>query len=140
MNTTSRSLVISGVLIGSVLLTGCSTTPDTHDETFSFSGDTLRIINDNTYMPVTVSSTSDADHSGDDADHSGTTPGEVSVAVQVDTAGQKSQTPAWSLEDGVLHLGSPCGGSVLGYCEASYSITVPPGTEVLMDGQPLPVE
>lgn len=122
MNTLPRSTVIGLVLVAGLTLTGCSSGGHSEQESFGFGGETLNVVHDNSYMPVTVAS--------------GAGDGEVTVEVTTQTLGQRPETPAWSLTDGVLNLGTPCGGSIVGYCEASYSIQVPDGTEVFVNGQP----
>lgn len=125
MNKIFRSSIIGAAIVASLALSGCSSNGHSEQESFDFSGDTLNVVHDNSYMDVSVSS-----HSADD---------EVVVEVNTQTLGQSPETPAWSLSDGILNLGTPCGGSVVGYCEGSYSIQVPEGTEVLINGQPTSV-
>jgi hypothetical protein len=125
-NKTFRVGALGAVLVAGLALSGCSSNGHAEDESFSFSGDTLNVVHNNSYMPVSVS---------DGADE-----GEVTVEVSTQTLGQKPETPAWSLDDGILNLSTPCGGSVVGYCEASYSIQVPDGVDVLVNGQPVAVD
>ncbi|MFF1555538.1 hypothetical protein ACFVX3_31415 [Rhodococcus erythropolis] len=120
-----RSSVVGASLIASVVVAGCSSSGHSEQEMFDFTGQTLNVVHDNAYMIVSVSS-----HSDDDG---------VVVEVSTQTLAQGPQTPAWSLSNGILNLGTPCGGSVVGYCEGSYSIQVPDGTEVLINGRPAAV-
>lgn len=122
MKTLTRSSAIGLALVAAITLTGCSSGGHSEQESFGFDGETLNVVHDNSYMPINVAS--------------GAGDGEVTVEVTTQTLGQSPETPAWSLTDGVLNLGTPCGGSIVGYCEASYSIQVPDGTEVLVNGQP----
>ncbi|NMM91722.1 hypothetical protein B2J88_50495 [Rhodococcus sp. SRB_17] len=129
MNIILRRFVIGTVLIASLTLSGCSSSEDSEQTSFVFAGATLNVINDNANMPVTVSA-----HTSGDPRSS-----EIVVEVRTKTVGQSAQTPAWSLTDDTLNLDTPCGGKVIGYCEASYSITVPEKTEVLVNGRRTPV-
>lgn len=121
----TRATFLSATLAAALLLAGCSANPFTERESFDFNGDTLNVVHSNSFMNVSV--TSHSNGSG------------VGVEVTTQTLGQSPETPAWSLSDGVLNLGSPCGGSVVGYCEGSYAIQVPTGTEVVVNGQPVAV-
>ncbi|MDO5646248.1 MAG: hypothetical protein Q4G21_11275 [Dermabacter sp.] len=120
-----RTSIVGAALVASLALAGCSSNGHSEQESFDFSGDTLNVVHDNSYMNVSVSS-----HDTED---------EVVVDVNTQTLGQSPETPAWSLSNNILNLGSPCGGSVVGYCEGSYSIQVPEGTEVLINGRPTSV-
>ncbi|MEX3510872.1 hypothetical protein VVR84_15145 [Kocuria carniphila] len=124
-----RISAVGTALLASVALAGCSPSEQSEEETFEFTGSTLNVVHDNTYMPVNVES------SGDSVQDTN----EVSVEVRTQTAAQGAETPAWSISDNVLNLGSPCGGAVVGYCEASYFISVPEGTEVMVNGKPTAV-
>lgn len=123
MNTPLRKTALCAALAAAISLTGCSANPHSTQEEFSFSGETLNVVHNNSNMNVSVSSSPENDG--------------VLVEVSTQTLGQKPETPAWSLSDGILNLGTPCGGSIVGYCEGSYSIAVPEGTEVLVNGQPV---
>lgn len=79
-------------------------------------------MNTNANMPVTVSVESGAK--------------QVAVSVQTETLGKGAATPAWSLHGTSLNLDTPCGQGVMGYCEGSYSIVVPEGIEVFINGVP----
>jgi hypothetical protein len=126
MNKTLRAIAIAVVV--SLALAGCSSSGGSDRETFDFEGTTLNVVNDNANQPVKVSSSS---RSG----------GEVTVKVDTQTLGQGPKTPGWSLtSDGTLDLGSACGGGWFGYCEVSWSIVVPKGTEVLVNGKPVAVD
>lgn len=123
MNKTLRNTVVGIALLASLALSGCSSSGDSEQETFDFEGTTLNVSHGNTTQSVTVSASADL-------------VGEVTVEVSTQTLGQSPQTPAWSLSsDGTLTLDTPCGGNWIGYCEASWSIVVPEGTEVFVDGQ-----
>lgn len=125
MNKIFRSTIIGAAVIAGLTLSGCSANPNSEQESFEFTGDTLNVVHNNSYMNVSVTS-----HSSDD---------EVIVEVSTQTMGQDAETPAWSLSDGILNLGSPCGGNIVGYCEGSYAIQVPEGTAVLVNGSPVSV-
>jgi len=129
MNIILRRCAIGTVVITSLTLSGCSSSEDSEQTSFAFAGATLNVINDNANMPVTVS----AHTSGDQRSN------EVVVEVRIKTVGQSAQTPAWSLTGDILNLDTPCGGKVIGYCEASYLIKVPEKTEVLVNGRRAPV-
>lgn len=127
MNTISRTSVIRTSIVAAaaaagLTLTGCSSGGHAERQSFDLTGSRLDVVNDNANMEVTVTS--------------GTTDGEVVVEVSTQTLGRGAETPAWSLADGVLDLDSPCGGSVVGYCEGSYEIQVPEGVEVWVNGRP----
>lgn len=109
-------------LVGSLALVGCGTSEHSEQESFAFTGSELWVTHGNKNQPVNVVESTDADD-------------EVTVNVSSRTMGQKPETPAWSLSDDELTLDTPCGGSVIGYCEANWSITVPDGVEVMVDGQ-----
>lgn len=123
-NQVFRGIAVGAALVAGTLLSGCSSNGHSEKESFEFAGDTLNVVHGNSYMNVSVMS-----HSRD----------EVIVEVSTQTLGQQPETPAWSLSDDILNLGSPCGGSIVGYCEGSYSVQVPEGTEVLVNGQPVSV-
>lgn len=128
MNRVFGGSVIAAALVGSLALAGCSSGGHSEQESFAFTGDTLNVVHDNAHMSVTVSSQEDPPEGG-----------EVAVEVTTQTLAQGPETPAWNLKGGVLNLGTPCGGAVVGYCEGSYSVTVPDGTEVFVNGQPVSV-
>ncbi|MGJ0184632.1 hypothetical protein [Corynebacterium glyciniphilum] len=109
-------------MIGTLTLVGCGTSEHSEQESFSFTGSELWVSHGNKNQPVNVVESTESE-------------GEVTVGVSSRTLGQKPETPAWSLSDDVLTLDTPCGGSVIGYCEANWSITVPDGVEVMVDGQ-----
>lgn len=109
-------------MIGTLALVGCGTSEHSEQESFSFTGSELWVSHGNKNRPVNVVESTESE-------------GEVTVGVSSRTLGQKPETPAWSLSDDVLTLDTPCGGSVIGYCEANWSITVPDGVEVMVDGQ-----
>ncbi|WP_433604904.1 hypothetical protein [Prescottella agglutinans] len=109
------------IVIGAMMLTSCSSTEE-REESFVFSGQRLDVVNSHANMPVTVSSEAGAK--------------EVVVKVQTETMGKSASTPAWSLSGSSLNLDTPCGDGVIGYCEGSYSIVVPEGTEVYINGVP----
>ncbi|MGF7120532.1 hypothetical protein [Rhodococcus sp. BE178] len=109
------------ILIGALTLTSCAST-EQREESFAFSGQRLDVVNSHANMPVTVSSEADTK--------------EVVVTVQTQTMGKSANTPAWSLSGSSLNLDTPCGDGVIGYCEGSYSIVVPEGTEVYINGVP----
>lgn len=124
-----RTSAVGAMFIVPMIIAGCSTAQHSEQETFEFTGSTLNVVNENRYMPVNVES------SGDFVQDTN----EVVVEVRTETAAQRPETPAWSIADNVLHLDSPCGGSFVGVCEASYSIQVPRGTDVMVNGQPTTV-
>lgn len=129
MNKILRRCAIGTVLVASLALSGCSSTEHSEHESFAFAGTTLNVVRDNANLPVTVSAHTGAVGKGS----------EVIVEVRTHTLGKRPRTPAWSLTDDTLNLDSPCGGSVVGYCEASYSIGVPVGTKVMVNGRPTTV-
>lgn len=108
-------------LVGALALTSCAST-EQREESFAFSGQRLDVVNSHANMPVTVSSEAGAK--------------EVVVTVQTQTMGKSANTPAWSLNGTSLDLDTPCGEGVVGYCEGNYSIVVPEGTEVFINGVP----
>ncbi len=113
--------VAATIVIGAMMLTSCSSTEE-REESFVFGGQRLDVVNSHANMPVTVSSEAGAK--------------EVVVKVQTETMGKSASTPAWSLSGSSLNLDTPCGDGVIGYCEGSYSIVVPEGTEVYINGVP----
>lgn len=113
MNRTFR--IISASALAGLLLTGCSANQKSESEAFAFSGETLNVTTKNSYMVVSVS-----EHQGPVDEGK-----EVTVTVNTETFGQSAQTPGWSLSEGVLNLGSPCGSGWIGFCEGSYSVEVP---------------
>ncbi len=117
-----RVSVVGTVFVGALVLTSCSPTAGQQTETFNFSGDRLDVVNPNANMPVTASEEADAR--------------DVVVTVQTETMVKSANTPAWSLEGTSLNLGTPCGDGVIGYCEGSYAIVVPAGTQVYVNGAP----
>ena len=124
-----RTAVVGVALVLGLGLAGCSSNGHSEQESFSFSGDTLNVVHNNSYMDVTVTAQDEPIQDGH----------EVTVEVTTQTLGQSPEVPAWSLSNDVLNLGTPCGGSVVGYCEGSYVMKVPAGTEVLVNGQPTAV-
>ena len=62
---------------------------------------------------------------------------EVVVTVRTKTIGKNASTPDWSLEGATLNLDTPCDGGMVGYCEGGYSIVVPAGTTVNLNGYPV---
>jgi hypothetical protein len=122
MKKTLRTTFAFVPLAGALTLVGCGASEHSEQETFAFTGSELRVTHGNMNQPVDVVASTEADD-------------EVTVEVSSRTMGQKSETPAWSLSGDELTLDTPCGGSVVGYCEANWSITVPEGVEVLVDGQ-----
>ncbi|QBJ96352.1 hypothetical protein ERC79_10525 [Rhodococcus sp. ABRD24] len=129
MNKILHRLSSATVLVACLALSGCSSSEHSEQESFAFAGTTLNVIHDNANMPVTVSAHTVAIEESS----------QVIVEVQTQTLGQSPETPAWSLTDDTLDIGTPCAGSVVGYCEASYSIRVPAGTEVMVNGRPTTV-
>ncbi|MDN5724465.1 MAG: hypothetical protein L0G99_00850 [Propionibacteriales bacterium] len=126
-----RPCVVTVALLATIALSGCGTGITTSGETtaqqsFEFTGTRLAVVNDNSNMPVTLSRLPD-----DQAT--------VRVEVRTDTRGRRSETPAWSLTGSTLNLGSPCGASWVGYCEATYEVGVPKGTQVTVNGEPVTV-
>ena len=113
-------------VLGVLGLSACSPTQNTEQTSFPYSGKTLSVVNSNVNMPVNVSASADA--------------GKVVVKVQTQTKGKRASVPAWSLSDGVLQLGTPCNTGFVGYCEGSYSVEVPKGTKVMVNGQPRATE
>ncbi|PMD06207.1 hypothetical protein CJ199_02170 [Brevibacterium paucivorans] len=124
MNKKLQTVIAGTALAGILAVSGCSS-DDQQSESFSFSGNSLDIVHDNAHIPVTVTSHDDGS--------------DVLVEVTTQTRGQSPVTPAWSLSDGTLYLDSPCGGNWIGYCEGSYSVQVPDGVEVSINGAPEPV-
>lgn len=108
--------------LAAVSLVGCGASQHSEQESFAFTGTELWVSHGNNNQPVNVVESAEMK-------------GEVSVEVSSRTMGQKPETPAWSLSDDSLTLDTPCGGSIIGYCEADWSITVPEGVEVMVDGQ-----
>lgn len=115
--------------MGMLLVSGCSPNSNSENESFEFTGESFDIVHDNAHIPVTVTTHSSSEASED----------EVIVEVTTQTRGQSPQTPAWSLNDGTLYLDSPCGGNWVGYCEGSYSVQVPEGVDVSINGAPEPM-
>lgn len=124
--TLARTVSIITAAVTGLALTGCSAKQDSYSETFAFSGETLNVTNKNSNMGVSVSVYQGPVNPGE----------EVTVTVNTQTRGQSAKTPGWSLSDDVLNLDSPCGGGWLGYCEGSYSLDVPDGVRVLVNGEP----
>ncbi|MDO4887747.1 MAG: hypothetical protein Q3979_03435 [Actinomycetaceae bacterium] len=127
MNKFLRFGTVASALLGVFAIVVNSATEHSAEETFALNGKSLNIVNVNSNMPIRVVS--------------GTSPATKAVSVKVDTRVkiQTAQTPAWSLDNGDLNLDTPCGGSIIGYCQASYLITVPTGTEVSINGKPAAV-
>lgn len=103
-------------------LSGCAPTSEQRTETFDFTGTRVDIVNYNANMPVDAS---------EQAGIAG-----VVVTVQTKTMGKNANTPDWSLEGTSLNLGTPCDGGMIGYCEGRYSVEVPVGTAVYVNGSP----
>jgi hypothetical protein len=122
MRKTPRTAFAFVSLAGALALVGCGPSEHSEQETFAFTGTELRVTHGNMNQPVNVVESTEVD-------------GEVTVEVSSRTMGQKSETPAWSLSGDELTLDTPCGGSVVGYCEVNWSVTVPDGVEVTVDGQ-----
>lgn len=63
--------------------------------------------------------------------------GGVEVAENRTTLGTGADSPQWTLTDGVLDLGRPCGGKsiTIGLCEITYAVTVPAGTRVSVESE-----
>lgn len=122
-------MITGTALAGILVVSGCSANSHSESESFTLSGADLDIVHDNAHIPVSVVS-----HSGSEGDDD-----EVIVEVTTQTRGQSPEAPAWSLNDGELYLDSPCGGNWIGYCEGSYSVQVPEGIEVSINGDPEPV-
>ena len=108
--------------MGALLLAGCSANTEQRTESFEFSAPRLDVVNSNANMPVTASEQADSR--------------EVVVTVQTEALVKSANTPAWSLDGTSLNLGTPCDQGIIGYCEGSYSIVVPTGTEVYVNGVP----
>ena len=107
--------------VAALCLTACSGNQHTEKVSFPYTGKSLSVVNSNANMPVTVSASAPA--------------GQVLVKVRTQTKGKRAGIPAWSLNDGVLNLGTPCNTGFVGYCEGSYSVEVPRGTKVMVNGQ-----
>ncbi|KZF06133.1 hypothetical protein A2J03_25185 [Rhodococcus sp. EPR-157] len=115
---------VAGILLAAVIpMSGCSVNSEQRVESFEFSGPRLDVVNSNAHMPVIA-----AEQPGSD---------EVVVTVQTESMVKSATTPAWSLDGTSLNLGTPCGEGIVGYCEGSYSIVVPAGTEVYVNGAPV---
>ena len=120
MNTLLRACAVRTVLAAGLSLTACSSSPSSAQQSFPYAGSALDVINDNANMAVTVTAGAAQ---------------EVAVEVRTQTVGRSPQTPAWSLNGDTLILGTPCGASWVGYCEASFAVRVPDGTTVRVNGQ-----
>ena len=107
-------------------LSGCAPTSGQRTETFEFTGTRLDIVNYNANMPVDAS---------EQAGIAG-----VVVTVQTKTMGKNASIPDWSLEGTSLNLGTPCDGGMVGYCEGSYTVEVPVGTVVYVNGDPAAID
>lgn len=117
-------ITIAACLAG-VTLAGCGNTAHTEQASFGWQGKRLEVVNDNANMPVRVRSGK---------------PGEVLVEVSTTTVGKSATTPAWALNGDALELGTPCGQGYVGVCEGSYTVTVPSGTAVKLNGSDVPVK
>ncbi|MEL4357610.1 MULTISPECIES: hypothetical protein [unclassified Luteococcus] len=117
-------LALTLLVLGTGLLTGCSSTEHTEQTTFDFPARSLQVNNPNANMPVQVVSGPQ---------------GKVSVSVTTTSVGKDATTPAWSLSGAELELGSPCSKGYVGMCEGSYTVTVPSGTSVTVNGNATPV-
>lgn len=126
MKRSLQSLIILPISLIALSLTACSANQHAEQISFPYSGKTLSVINENGNMPVTVSASAPA--------------GQVLVKVHTQTKGKRAGSPAWSLSDGVLNLGTPCNTGFVGYCEGRYSVEVPKETKVLVNGQPRAIE
>ena len=122
METHMRAGMTATVMAVAMALASCSANSDQQTETFEFSGPRLDVVNSNANMPVTAWE--------QDSNN------EIVVTVQTETMVKSASRPAWSLDGASLNLGTPCDGGVVGYCEGSYSIAVPSGTEVHVNGAP----
>ncbi|MEL4506246.1 hypothetical protein AAEX63_15275 [Luteococcus sp. H138] len=118
-STTAFALLAAG------LLAGCSSTEHTEQTHFDFQSTKLKVHNSNANMPVDVVAGPS---------------GEVSVSVTTTSAGKQATTPAWTLTGAELELGSPCNKGYIGMCEGSYTVVVPAGTSVTVNGVPAPVD
>lgn len=122
MRNVFRVGVVGAALVGALAVAGCAPSTGQREESFDFSGSRLDVVNPNANMPVTVTA------------EAGTR--KVVVTVHTQTMGKSATTPAWSLDGSSLNLDTPCGDGIVGYCEGSYSIVVPEGTAVYLDGVP----
>ena len=119
-----RKTMIAGVAAGAVVMSGCSATEATSEATFDWRGTTLKVVNDNHSMPVSV--------------EAGRTH-QVRVSVTTTTVGKSANEPEWRLDGDELDLDSPCTKGYVGTCEGSYVVVVPKGVKVLVNGDEVPV-
>lgn len=122
MNTFSRAGMAATLMATALTLSSCAPHSEQRTETFEFTGQRVDIVNSNANMPVEIS------------ERPGTA--EVVVTVETETIGKSAGIPNWSLEGTSLDVGAPCDGGFVGYCEGHFSVVVPVGTEVYVNGSP----
>ncbi|WP_420175021.1 hypothetical protein [Luteococcus sp. OSA5] len=121
MTTVRRSAsTIAVALLATGLLAGCSSTEHTEQTRFDFQSSKLTVHNSNANMPVDVVAGPS---------------GEVAVSVTTTSAGKQATTPAWTLTGAELELGLPCNKGYIGMCEGSYTVAVPRGTAITVNGE-----
>ena len=118
MTIATRCALATSVALA-LTLTGCASSQHSESTTFPLNGTHLDVTNPNDNMRVTVRGTSRTD---------------VSVTVATTTALKTPTTPDWSLNGDQLDLDSPCTKGYIGLCEGSYTLTVPTGTTVTING------
>ena len=123
MNNLFRACAAATLITTVLALSSCSPTAKQWTETFELTGQRLDVVNYNANMPV------------DTSEQVGIA--EVVVTVRTKTIGKNASTPDWSLEGATLNLDTPCDGGMVGYCEGGYSIVVPAGTTINLNGYPV---
>lgn len=117
-------IVLTAAVLAGGSLAGCTSPQEKDQVSFGWQGPTLEVVHDNHNMPVTVDSAAAA---------------QVKVSVTTTTAGKSATKPAWTLEGNTLDLDSPCKKGYVGMCEGRYTVTVPVGTKVKVNGKDTPV-
>ncbi|WP_409484581.1 hypothetical protein [Arsenicicoccus dermatophilus] len=127
MNSFLRSAAVVVVLGSASVVSACGSGKSAQEQSFSYSGRSLSVVSETANMPVSVSVRDGVAPKGE----------EVKVSVTTQTMGKSASTPAWSLSKDTLTLASPCGKGWVGYCEGSFTVTVPQGVSVSVNGKPV---
>ncbi|MCZ4521155.1 hypothetical protein O4220_21800 [Rhodococcus ruber] len=122
MKNFSRAGMAATLMATACALSGCAPTVGERTETFELTGQRVDIVNSNVNMPVDVSERPDL--------------AGVVVTLKTETIGKSARMPDWSLDGTSLNVGTPCDAGFVGYCEGRFSVVVPAGTEVYLNGSP----
>lgn len=124
MNSLARGGTAILVLFSATALSACGADGSSQEHSFPYSGSSLSVTSEMENMPVSVQVRDGSAPRGQ----------EVKVSVLTQTMGKEAKEPGWSLTKDTLKLGSPCGTSWVGYCEGHFTVTVPRGVAVFVNG------